>query len=322
MEKVLYILEKDENIGYNLATHGDLEKISFFSSEKEVLFFPFSSFEIQSLNYINNNNIYEIKLIYLGKYLTDIKNDYNITEYEKNIPSSDFKTKLLGTGLIPNEKISKLNTKSLYNSYKKYENKINNNIYHAPNLQNLNNGPVLQKKIDEPKKEKPQKPKTDSYSNLKNKNQIFVKSYNEGNNIIYSLDVELYYTIEKIKSMIQDKNGIPSYNQKLFFKSKELVNNLKLSDYSINYNSTILLIFNNNKMTIFVKIYQTNFQFIVQPTDDVYKLKCMIQDKKGYTTRQQSLVFQSKRLEDSKLFADYDIYENSILHLTLLLFGG
>ena len=124
MEKVLYILEKDENIGYNLATHGDLEKISFFSSEKEVLFFPFSSFEIQSLNYVNNNNIYEIKLIYLGKYLTDIKNDYNITAYEKNIPSSDFKTQLLGTGLIPNEKISKLNTKSLYNSYKNMKIKL------------------------------------------------------------------------------------------------------------------------------------------------------------------------------------------------------
>ena len=61
--------------------------------------------------------------------------------------------------------------------------------------------------------------------------------------------------------MIQDKSRIPLYNQKLYFRNKELVNNLKLSDYAINYNSTILLISNNNKMSIFVIIHRKNFQF-------------------------------------------------------------
>ena len=122
--------------------------------------------------------------------------------------------------------------------------------------------------------------------------------------------------------MIQDKNGIPSYNQKLFYKSKELLNNLKLSDCLINCDSTFLLISNNNKMTIFVNIYSENLQLIVQPTDDVYKLKCMIQDKKGYSARQQSLHFHSRILEDGRLLADYDIYENCILHLSFKIFGG
>lgn len=229
---------------------------------------------------------------------------------------------MLGTGLIPNEKISKLNTKSFYNSYTKYEQKINNNNNNAPNLQNKNIDTALKKTIDEPKKEKSQVQKIDIPPKLKIKNQIYVKSYNERNNTIYKLDVELYYTIEKIKSMIQDKSRIPLYNQKLYFRNKELVNNLKLSDYAINYNSTILLISNNNKMSIFVNIHTKNFQFIVQPTDDVYKLKCMIQDKEGYSTRQQMLIFQSKRLEDGRLLADYDIYENCILHLSLQIFGG
>ena len=48
MQKILFILEKDENLGNNLATHGDIEKISFYPKEKEVLFFPFSAFEIKS----------------------------------------------------------------------------------------------------------------------------------------------------------------------------------------------------------------------------------------------------------------------------------
>ena len=43
--KVLYILEKDDNIDYNLSTHGDIENLSCFPNEKEVLFFPFSTFK-------------------------------------------------------------------------------------------------------------------------------------------------------------------------------------------------------------------------------------------------------------------------------------
>ena len=68
LSKVLYILEKDDDIGFDLSTHGDIENISYFPKEKEVLFLPFSSFEVQDIKEKNNNNeiIYEIKLLYLG----------------------------------------------------------------------------------------------------------------------------------------------------------------------------------------------------------------------------------------------------------------
>ena len=63
LSKVLYILEKDDNLDYSLSTHADLNELSFYN-EKEVLFFPFSSFEIKSINEIidKNEKIYEIKL--------------------------------------------------------------------------------------------------------------------------------------------------------------------------------------------------------------------------------------------------------------------
>ena len=38
--KVLFILEKNEEINYDLSTHADIENLSFYPSEKEVLFFP------------------------------------------------------------------------------------------------------------------------------------------------------------------------------------------------------------------------------------------------------------------------------------------
>ena len=50
--KVLFILKKDDNIDYSLATLGDIENISFLPYEREVLFFPFSSFEIKELKEI------------------------------------------------------------------------------------------------------------------------------------------------------------------------------------------------------------------------------------------------------------------------------
>jgi len=129
LSKVLYILEKDDNIGYNLSTHGDIEKISYFPDEKEVLFFPFSSFEIKKIKEINigKEKGYEIKLLYLGKYLKEIEKNKNIINKENKIPDSEFKKQLFESGLIKKEKIKDINTKLLYNEYKKYEKDIEEN---------------------------------------------------------------------------------------------------------------------------------------------------------------------------------------------------
>ena len=122
--KVLFILEKDDNINYDLSTHEDLENISFYPNEKEVLFLPFSSFEIKEVT--KKENMYDIILVYLGKYLKDIESDNNIILNENPIPDSEFKTQLFAYGLIKKEKMINLNTKIIYKEYKSYKSKINN----------------------------------------------------------------------------------------------------------------------------------------------------------------------------------------------------
>ena len=106
LSKILFILEKDDNIGYNLSTHGDIEKISFITDEREVLFFPFSSFEIKDIKeiFFKNEKIFQINLLYLGKYLKKIENDKNIILNENKIPDSEFKRQLGETGLINKKK--------------------------------------------------------------------------------------------------------------------------------------------------------------------------------------------------------------------------
>ena len=129
LSKVIYILEKDDNIGYNLSTHSDIEKISFYPNEREVLFFPFSSFEIKDMEEIKIGDEigYKIHLLYLGKYIKEIKKNEKITIKENKIPDCEFKNQLTEFGLIKKEVIEKSNTKNLCNEYNKYEEVINNN---------------------------------------------------------------------------------------------------------------------------------------------------------------------------------------------------
>ena len=62
LKKVLFTLEKNSNIDYYLSTNVDIERISF-QNDKEVLFLPFSSFEINEIKeiHVNKEKIYEIK---------------------------------------------------------------------------------------------------------------------------------------------------------------------------------------------------------------------------------------------------------------------
>ena len=120
LSKVLYIIEKDDKIDYSLSTHSDIEDISFYGYEKEVLFFPFSSFEIKDIkeSIYNNEKIYEIKLLYLGKYLKEVE------DLDINIPDSKFKTEI--KRLIPENKMT--NAKEIIDNFKEQKRIIYNEI--------------------------------------------------------------------------------------------------------------------------------------------------------------------------------------------------
>ena len=76
-------------------------------------------------------------------------------------------------------------------------------------------------------------------------------------------------------------------------------------------------------MQVFVKtLTGKTITVDVEPDESVESLKAKIQEKEGVSPDQQRIIFGGKQLDSLKSLSDYDIDDDSTLHLVLRLRGG
>lgn len=129
--------------------------------------------------------------------------------------------------------------------------------------------------------------------------------------------------IKEIKLEIEEKEGIPSYKQNIYYNVEKLENDKTLAYYNIKNDFTISLIVKSGEIRIEINtINGIVITLYVELLYTIMNVKREIREKLGFPEGEQSLIFKGKKLENTKTLEDYRILQNDKLNLVLNLKGG
>ena len=140
---------------------------------------------------------------------------------------------------------------------------------------------------------------------------------------INSFDVKPDFTVKLLKEKIKDKLSIEPKEQTLLFKRGILKDDIPLFQYDIKEGNVLTLFTylpikenENELLNLFIKtLTGKEITLTVSPSLTIQQLKCEIQDKEGFPSDQQRIIFAGSQLEDSRTLASYNIKTRATFNL-------
>ncbi|KAF2429900.1 Polyubiqutin 1 [Tothia fuscella] len=116
-------------------------------------------------------------------------------------------------------------------------------------------------------------------------------------------------TIGELKCLIQDIEGIPADNQRLYWSRIILQDEKTLAEYNIPREAVLNIVL---QLRGYGAIYGTNSMILdVKPSDTINAVKTTIKEAGGLDTEKQRLEYEEQVLEDERTLADYSIQKNA-----------
>jgi len=210
--KVLFEIEKIDNaedIDLNTLSNCSIEQISANASEKEILFFPFSCFEVIDIDPKDGGNYYLVSLKYLGKYGKAIRQQLGENFFE-NIQMTKFSEEFVIANLMKNNK----GFKSIWKTQKEYKNYKGMTIFILDNKNDIvfreNNSFSIISLFDEKMKLNLNFSEIEILSMIKLKNDEIC--FSTSNNYIQIIQLFERWKSININIRFQTKTDISAYN--------------------------------------------------------------------------------------------------------------
>ncbi|GLJ58749.1 hypothetical protein SUGI_1473830 [Cryptomeria japonica] len=137
------------------------------------------------------------------------------------------------------------------------------------------------------------------------------------NRSMYRLEVESTETVESLKAKIEEKEGIPSSQQRLMKMGVRLQNENTLKHYNIKHNQCISLAWiERGEMQILIKHQNGSLLLEVDESQSVATTITKIKDRLRIPSyMKKSLVFDNVVLEDEKTVSSYKDIDLSLVKL-------
>ena len=135
-----------------------------------------------------------------------------------------------------------------------------------------------------------------------------------------AFEVDPQSNILELKSKLELETHVPINRQRLIFSGKLLEDAKRLSDYSIQKESSVYMVeqFSAGEMQIVVKTHNDNeYPISVLPSTTILEIKDQVSRNEYGPRNQYQLTFSGLQLKEESTVADYGIQNESCLHMVL-----